>query len=61
MTNRTQLEQQYNYLCKQTNTNPKKRSTLFKDVYLLMEINQILTKNNCIPYSVDEIEDMLND
>jgi hypothetical protein len=61
MTNRTQLEQQYHYLCKQTNTIPLKRTVLFKNIYLIAEINQILAKQNCIPYSVDEIEDLLND
>jgi hypothetical protein len=59
MTNRKQLINQYNYLCKQTNTKPLPRKVLFTDRYLIMEINNILTKQNCIPFSIEEIEDML--
>ena len=59
MTTRKQLPLLYSMICKQTNTTPLPRKILFTGRYLIMEINNILTKNNCIPLSINEIEDML--
>jgi hypothetical protein len=60
MTNRQLQEQNYLLLCKQSNTTPLKDINKISDIGLMIEINTILKTNNCIPFTPQEIEDILD-
>ena len=59
MTNRQLQEQNYLFLCNQSNTTPFKYINKISYIGLIIEINTLLKVNNCIPFTPKEIEDIL--